>query len=206
MPKIVDHDQRRRELAGAAVRVIARAGIAGASTRIVADEAGWSTGVLKHYFDGRDDLMRHALGELERRNLERLQAGTAADSGFAALVATVERILAADEDEWRVWIAFTSRAAVHPPTAAIMRRAIDVWTDRWAELLRRGQHAGSVRGDLDADAIAIEVHALVNGLRANAAFRGTRITDGADVVPMLLGALRPPLERAAERRDEPSSN
>lgn len=50
MPKIVDHDQRRRELAEAAWKVITEVGIDGATTREIARASGYSTGVLAHYF------------------------------------------------------------------------------------------------------------------------------------------------------------
>ena len=73
MPKVVDHELRRRELARAALRVIGRDGLEAATTRAVADESGWSTGVLKHYFDDKDHLLHEALRELERMNLERFE-------------------------------------------------------------------------------------------------------------------------------------
>ena len=50
MPKVVDVEQRKTELAAAVARVIARSGIEGASMRQVAAEAGWTTGTLVHYF------------------------------------------------------------------------------------------------------------------------------------------------------------
>ena len=61
MPKIVDHEQRRIEIAGAVLRVIARSGIRGADLRSVAAEAGCSTGVLNHYFADKQALLSGAL-------------------------------------------------------------------------------------------------------------------------------------------------
>ena len=46
MPKVVDHEERRRELAHAVWRVIRRQGVDRASVRTVALEAGWSPGAL----------------------------------------------------------------------------------------------------------------------------------------------------------------
>lgn len=39
MPKIVDHDQRRRDLVEATLRIILRQGLAGATMRDIATEA-----------------------------------------------------------------------------------------------------------------------------------------------------------------------
>jgi hypothetical protein len=54
-----------------------------------------------------------------------------------------------------------------------MRHAIDVWVTRWAALVRRGQSDGSIRAELDAEQVAGEIHALVNGLRLRDQFRPT---------------------------------
>ncbi len=173
MPKVVDHELRRSELAQAALRVIGRDGLEAATTRAVAEESGWSTGVLKHYFDGKDHLLHEALRELERMNLERFERARRASNGRAAIGAALVGILRGGEDESRVWIAFMSRASVDRATATGMHRAIQVWVARWAELVVSGQQDGSIRPDLDPDQVAAELHALINGLRLQAAFGKT---------------------------------
>lgn len=50
MPKVVDHERRREDLARAVWAVVARAGVDGATVRAVATEAGWSIGALRYYF------------------------------------------------------------------------------------------------------------------------------------------------------------
>ena len=57
VPKIVDPEQRRHELGEAALRVIHRDGIHGASLRNVAKEAGMSMGALRHYFDSQAEML-----------------------------------------------------------------------------------------------------------------------------------------------------
>ncbi len=54
MPKIVDHDARREEIAQALWRVVRRDGIRAASVRTVAAEAGWSAGAVRYYFPDQD--------------------------------------------------------------------------------------------------------------------------------------------------------
>ncbi len=69
MPKVVDGDERRVELANAAIRVIARAGLGAATVREVAAEAGWTTGGLTHYFADKRELLKYTLSvSLERRH------------------------------------------------------------------------------------------------------------------------------------------
>jgi len=174
MPKIVDHDGRRRELAQATLRVIGRVGLESATTRAVAEESGWSTGVLKHYFSNKDQLLHEALRELERINLERFEAAARQPSGSEAIRAAIMAILQGSADESRVWIAFMNRAAADGPSRGAMHRAVDAWVKRWQELVTRGQHDGSIRPELDAGQVAIELHALVNGLRLATMFVSRR--------------------------------
>ena len=60
MPKEVDHDARRRELADAASRVIARNGLSATTLAQVAEESGWSIGSIRYYFPNKDELIASA--------------------------------------------------------------------------------------------------------------------------------------------------
>ena len=61
MPKAVDHNERREALLAAVWRVIARDGLERATVRTIAEETGWSTGVLAHYFADKEDILTSAL-------------------------------------------------------------------------------------------------------------------------------------------------
>jgi AcrR family transcriptional regulator len=50
---------RVREIGEAALRVVARKGLEGATMQEIADEAGLAKGTLYLYFEGRDDLVVH---------------------------------------------------------------------------------------------------------------------------------------------------
>lgn len=125
MPKIVDSDERRTELASAAARVIARAGITGASMREVAAEAGWTTGTLVHYFSNKHELLSFTLqASLEHRRARRLDRRHL--SPTEALTETLRNALPLDEDSrlhWIVTVAFCAQASSDPSLAAIQRDA-----------------------------------------------------------------------------------
>ena len=72
MPKLVDHDLRREEVAEAAWRVIGRDGIEGATLREIAREAGFTTGVIQHYFRDRDELLAFAARLISQQGSARL--------------------------------------------------------------------------------------------------------------------------------------
>jgi len=72
MPKIVDHDQRRDEIALVACRVVAENGFDQATIVRIAREAGYTTGMVAHYFDTKQDIVIAALRLILRRIEERL--------------------------------------------------------------------------------------------------------------------------------------
>lgn len=57
MPKIVDHEQKRKLIAESAWNIIEAKGIEHASIRAVAAAAGLSPGALRHYFSTQDELL-----------------------------------------------------------------------------------------------------------------------------------------------------
>jgi AcrR family transcriptional regulator len=74
VPKFVDHEQRRSDLAEAVWRVIVRDGVAEVSIRSVAAEAGWSSGALRHYFATRAELLAFACEHVIQRVAARVSA------------------------------------------------------------------------------------------------------------------------------------
>jgi TetR/AcrR family transcriptional regulator, transcriptional repressor of bet genes len=72
MPKIVDHEQRREEIAQVACRVVAEHGFGRATVVRIAREAGYTTGMVAHYFDTKQDIIIAALRLILRRIEERL--------------------------------------------------------------------------------------------------------------------------------------
>ena len=61
MPKLIDHDLRRRELVEASWQVIADEGLEGVTMRKVAAAARCTTGRITHYFENREELLLAAL-------------------------------------------------------------------------------------------------------------------------------------------------
>ena len=72
MPKIVDHDRRREEIAELTVGVIRSEGAGSATIRRIAAEGGFSIGMLGHYFKDKDDLVAFAFGWMAKRTFKDL--------------------------------------------------------------------------------------------------------------------------------------
>lgn len=57
MPRSVDHDERRRDIARAAIRLLAKSGPRGLTLRALADELGGSITLVTHFFPNRRALL-----------------------------------------------------------------------------------------------------------------------------------------------------
>jgi TetR/AcrR family transcriptional regulator, transcriptional repressor of bet genes len=126
MPKIVDHEQRRNEIALVACRVVAQHGFEQATIVRIAREAGYTTGMVAHYFDTKQDIVTAALRLILRRIEERLTPS--AGEQAPELLALLTEALPVDETryiECAFWIAFWGQV----PADRRLKR-INAWLHR----------------------------------------------------------------------------
>lgn len=173
MPKIVDHEQRRAEVLQATWRVVTTLGLHEATTRRIAKEAGYSNGVLAHYFAGKDDILVSALQMAHARARVRMVAAVEQCLGVAALRAAVIEALPLDDDrlfEASLEFGYLSRAI----NATKLREVYGDERDRFREfltgLVASARDAGEVRDDLDDAHIVAETLVLIDGVSVQAAF------------------------------------
>lgn len=168
MPKVVDIDERRQELAAAAAQLIAREGVGAATMRGVAAEAGWTTGALTHYFaDKRELLLFTFRASLAQRHAARTARGDVEPAD--ELVQSLERALPVDEDRrrhWMVTVAFCAQAAGDDELSHAQRDAYRTFRARIAGLV---DAAGIAVGDA-AEARAEQLIAVADGIALQALF------------------------------------
>ncbi|MEV6596220.1 TetR family transcriptional regulator C-terminal domain-containing protein [Actinoplanes sp. NPDC051346] len=129
MPKKVDHQERRRLIADALMRVAADQGLEAVSLRHVAAAAGVSTGLVQHYFRTKDEMMTFALSVVRERSRTRLTEaiGRLGDDPPARLLlrTLIVALLPLGEqsrENGRVALAFLAYTAVRPEAASSLRR------------------------------------------------------------------------------------
>lgn len=127
MPKIVDHAERRDQIALVACRVVAKCGFEQTTIVRIAREAGYTTGMVAHYFDTKQDIIVAALRLILRRIEERLTLQAAA-AEQPDLLALLTEALPVDETrftECAFWTAFWGQV----PADKRLRR-INAWLHR----------------------------------------------------------------------------
>jgi AcrR family transcriptional regulator len=167
MPKVVDHETRRRELAAAVWRVILREGIGGVSIRDVAAEARWSSGALRHYFKTKDELLSFALRHVVDRVVERLLPGPRGKSPREAVRHILREILPLDADrraESAIWFAFASRSLTDRSVAEELELVFVGTRDLCRRIAHDLERYGNLVPGRDPEREATRLHALVDGL------------------------------------------
>lgn len=167
---MVDAEERRRELGEAVWRVVRRDGLAEASVRTVAREAGLSTGSLRHYFGTQTELLVFAMRLVISRIEERI-AGVErpADAREAAAVVLAELLPLDDErrEENEVWLAFTAQALVRPELRALREEAYGALWEGCVGWVRQLLPADAAASDVELE--AHRLFALLDGLAVHAA-------------------------------------
>lgn len=180
MPKVVDHEQRRAELAAAVWRLVSTEGLDALTVRRVAAEAGWSTGALVHYFADKESLVLFAFRTVADRVGSRVDrvAQDSSDPLELARALLVEGLpLDADRRaEVRVWFAFLGLALTRPSLAKAQRVGYRAWRSRLEQLLRQAQLEGRIDPEVDCELEAAELVALVDGLAVQATFEPRTLT------------------------------
>lgn len=177
MPKVVDPVTRREAVVEAVFRVVYRDGLARASLRNVADEAGLAIGSVRHYFSSHAELMDFAMNAMIDRVSGRVMQHVTRAQGpepgdRRALVAELlGELLPLTEDRRReavVWLEFAAAARTAPRLRPLAQRTHDGMRQMVSRVLTAARENGRLRRGAD---IAVETErlcALVDGLTVTA--------------------------------------
>ncbi|MFB8032285.1 TetR/AcrR family transcriptional regulator [Streptomyces sp. NPDC056004] len=196
MPKHVDHEERRGQIAEALVRVAGRRGLHAVGMRDVAAEAGVSLRLVQYYFGTKEKLLLYGLQHLTDRFTARvgarLQAGGTAPGPRATAEALLLTSLPTDEEGRTFHLLYSSYAILSVTDEALAAQPFianpDAAEDALTGLLRQAQETGLADPGVDARTEAI-------GLLAMAAGMGTSILVGQRPAESAAEVLRHHLDR-----------
>jgi len=199
MARQADHTERRKLFAAAALAVIARGGLEGLTMRVVAKEAGFTTGALTHYFQSKDEVLiaaSEAGADVVRPEMDDAATGASARAALRDLLYTVLPTSPAMKAQWRFWVAFWERAAHSPQVQRVMRERYFEYTSRVATVIRRSQEQDETPREIDAEKVAREIIALIDGIGVQVMIGARKFTPAVqrqyvdDLLDMRLGPVR----------------
>ncbi|WP_336651804.1 MULTISPECIES: TetR/AcrR family transcriptional regulator [unclassified Leucobacter] len=146
MPKIIDHDQRRKEIVDVTWQLIVEGGIEAATMREIASRAGFANGALKHYFSGKDAIIEGAYERSLSRIQGRLAAHVAGKRGIEALEMSMRYTLPTNEDATaaRVLLSFWERCAFSSEIDHDYGEHLTSWKAGYLQYLREGREDGDI--------------------------------------------------------------
>ncbi|HKP42736.1 TetR/AcrR family transcriptional regulator [Mycobacterium sp.] len=176
MPKIVDQPRRRREVIDAAFQVISQAGLEGATLRAIAEQAGFTTGVIGHYFSNKEDLLAAALRASTEDTYKRISRAVGSTEGLRAVRAAVAEVLPDNPHvarEWAVWLCYWGRSVGADPLVRHHRMLYQEWHTLLTGFLLQAVELGEVGDQLNPEEAAdciisvlygIAVQTMINGM------------------------------------------
>lgn len=172
MPRTADHDLRRTQIATAVQHLIAHAGFEAATIAAVAREAGFSVGLVQHYFKSKDELLLFAYERMTADQLARVahlvaEGETAQQPIRAILLRCMPQLWPMDEarrGEYRVGRVFRARSLDNPTIAEVARQTAGIIRAQIARAVTNGKECGEVEEDTSAELAAVELATLIEGL------------------------------------------
>jgi AcrR family transcriptional regulator len=161
-------DKRRQLLVEAAIRVMARDGVAKATTRAIAAEAGMALAAFHYSFRSKQELLEHVFEAITAHTVDQaMQAlwvtGTVEEKVRGA-IDTYWRHLIANPAEHRLTYELTQHAARHPALAPITKRQYEAYIAATVKLVEALAQSSNVRFRAPVPVLARYVLLVIDGL------------------------------------------
>ncbi|GLW93236.1 TetR/AcrR family transcriptional regulator [Actinokineospora globicatena] len=175
MPKRVDHQERRREIAEALFRIAAGQGLRAVTLRAVAAEAGISMNLVQYYFPTKEEMLRFGWERVAELGGERAGAGIApaVETGDerAVIRAYLHGVLPTDERGrvlCAVQIAYfavdVTRGGQDPEQEDLVPHLVRALTEQIEKAQARQRIPAHLDAHLEADALATMTAGLLTGM------------------------------------------
>jgi TetR/AcrR family transcriptional repressor of bet genes len=169
--------ERREDLRRAAIEAISQDGFEATTVASICEKAGFSRGLIGHYFQGKDDLLLAAVQAITAGFAENTQKAVnlsgddPADRLHGVVRASFSPPNFTDENT-AVWAALVGAARWSPKLAAIYR---DLWADYRRGIARLVKRAATDRGlVVDHELAAITFSQLIEGFTVGWAIDSTQ--------------------------------
>jgi AcrR family transcriptional regulator len=211
VPKRVDHEERRRQIADALLRTAATRGLHATGMREVAAEAGVSLRLVQYYFGTKEELllaaMQHLAAQFGARALARIKQLKETENPVSprdVIAAILTEALPADDERRTftvLWTAYFALSLTEPALAiAPLVRDSAAVIDVVAAQLRAGQADGDTAAYPDPDLEAVGLLAMSAGLGTSVLAGQSSVEQAQAIIDYHLDRLFPhPGQRHAER-------
>jgi AcrR family transcriptional regulator len=171
VPKVVDHNERRREIVAATWRVIAAEGVDALTMRRLADELGLSNGALARYFPSKAEIVGAVFSAAAEATNERFREAGGVDlTGAKAMRALLHEMFPFEDVTRRealIVIPFFGYAQHSERLQGIWKEFVELERPLLERIFDEMVAEGTARPDLDRTAALEFVFTVVSGSQAN---------------------------------------
>jgi AcrR family transcriptional regulator len=179
MPKKVNHDIRRQQVAEAAWRVIQKDGLEQASVRNIAQEANMSLGAMRHYFKTQSELWTFCMQMVIDRVTNRIQSMTFSSNSEQMIYEIIDQVMPLDEErraESEVWLAFISKSLVNPALHRLRQQSHALLHQMFRQIIDTLIEQKIAKANMDPALESLHLHALVDGFAVHGITQKEKIT------------------------------
>ena len=163
----VSADVRRQELVEAAIRVMARDGVAKATTRAIVAEADMHLGFFHYCFRSKEELLLQVIDTINERNIRAVLDVVQPRKGVAetlrASVRAYWELVEKNPGEHQVTYELTQFALRRPGLEEIARKQYDGYLDAATRLLEAVAEALKVEWTVPVPVLARMTHVVIDG-------------------------------------------
>jgi AcrR family transcriptional regulator len=168
--------ETERRVLDAAMTLIAQRGSRSVSLADVGRAAGYSAGIVSHHFGGRRQLLAAVVRRAQQFDVP--SSGTGGLDRLTALVSTYLTTLRERAPAPQAFLLLWSEAVASDPVLAPLFAESDAWfRDLLAGHIRRGIDDGTIRPDVDPEAVAVSLVGLLRGI-------GMQLVSNAEHAPL----------------------
>ena len=114
MPKVGMEPVRRQQLIDATIESVAELGLQGTTINSISKKAGLSSGIISHYFGGKQGLIeatvRYLLSNLKRELIKRVTATTTPEQRLMFIIEANFARLQLQSDTTKTWLSFWAQS------------------------------------------------------------------------------------------------
>ena len=198
MPKRVDHEERRRQIADALLRTAATRGLHATGMREVAAEAGVSLRLVQYYFGTKEELLLAAMQHLavqfaERAmaRINRLKETESPASPRDVIAAILTEALPADDERRTFTVLYTAYFALSLTDPALAIAPLVRNSAAVIDVVAAQLRAGQADGDVDPDLEAVSLLAMSAGLGTSVLAGQSSVEQAQAVIDYRLDRLFP---------------
>lgn len=171
MPKIVNRDKKRSEIARKAIEVLARRGFQATTIQDIADASGLGKGTIYHYFKTKEEILVAVSGEIFNEMERSLGAALLRMEGpMDKLSALIQESLRVTEDIENLFIVYSElwlmnvRSSHYDDFMRMIKCLNNDLRDMVARLIEEGKKKGVWAKDIDSSALAAYLIASFDGV------------------------------------------